>query len=540
MSPSIRLGVVLTLLTSACDLREMVLGAAASGDERRFGTRDPRTLVIGRPSDAISLDPALPTDNESAEVIFQVYETLVEWEPGTATVAPGLATSWQVDESGTVWTFELAHGVRFHDGTVFDADAVVFSLERQRDPRHPYHRDDFQYWPNSFKNIQKVEKVDADTVRITIERPYSPFLANMAMFPVSIVSPAAVALHGADYGEHPVGTGPFVFVAWDKQERIVLRRNDDYWRRDRVPSLERLVFETIEDPRQRLIALESGAIDLAVSILPEELQFVELHPGLVLHVTPANNVAYLAMNMDDPTLASLEVRRAIAHAINKDAIVQLAFGRTATPAEGPLPPGMWSYHKPRATYPYDPAAARQLLAQAQAAGTWDPATVLTFYAPSTPRPYLPSPDRTARAIQANLAEVGIQTRIELNPFVTHLDHTRNGDHDLCLLGWVGDNGDPDNFLQQLDRENTVIGNAMNAAFYRDALVHQLLSQAQEASDRLERERLYARVQEQIAEDAPWVPLAHSQVAIAARDDITGLIVNPTGQVIYRAVRRSPE
>jgi peptide/nickel transport system substrate-binding protein len=361
----------------------MVLGAATSGDERRIGTRDPHTLVIGRPSDAISLDPALPTDNESAEVIFQVYETLVEWEPGTSTVAPGLATSWEVDESGTVWTFELAHGVRFHDGTAFDADAVVFALERQRDPAHPYHRDDFQYWPNSFKNIQKVEKVDADTVRITIERPYSPFLANMAMFPVSIVSPAAVALHGADYGEHPVGTGPFVFVGWDKQERIVLRRNDDYWRRDRVPSLERLVFETIEDPRQRLIALESGAIDLAVSILPEELQFVELHPGLVLHETPANNVAYLAMNMDDPTLASIEVRRAISHAINKDAIVQLAFGRTATPASSPLPPGMWSYHKPRATYPYDPAAARQLLAQAQAAGAWDPATVLTFYAPST-------------------------------------------------------------------------------------------------------------------------------------------------------------
>lgn len=541
VSPGHKLGVVLTLLTSGCDLRDMVLGAAASGDERRIGTRDPHTLVIGRPSDAISLDPALPTDNESAEVIFQVYDTLVEWEPGTSTVAPGLATSWQVDDSGTVWSFELASGVRFHDGTPFDADAVVFSFERQRDPLHPYYRDDFQYWPNSFKNIQRVEKVDADTVRITIERPYSPFLANMAMFPVSIVSPSAVAAWGKeDYGEHPVGTGPFVFDTWEPGERIVLRRNDDYWRRDRVPSLERLVFETIEDPRQRLIALESGAIDLAVSILPDELQFVELHPGLVLHETPANNVAYLAMNMDHPALRAVEVRRAISHAINKDPIVQLAFQRTATVAEGPLPPSMWGHHKPRTTYPYDPAAARQLLAQAQAAGTWDPATVLVFYVPSTPRPYLPAPDRVARAIQANLAEIGIQTRIELNPFVKHLDHTRNGDHDLCLLGWVGDNGDPDNFLQQLDRENTVIGSAINVAFYRDALVHQLLVQAQEAGDRLERERLYARVQEQIADDVPWVPLAHSQVALAARDDVTGLIVNPTGQVIYRAVRRSPD
>ena len=539
MSPWGKLGALLTLLTSGCDLRDMVLGAAP-GDEPRFGTRDPHTLVIGRPSDAISLDPALPTDNESAEVIFQVYETLVEWEPGTSTVAPGLATSWEVDATGTVWTFELAHGVRFHDGTLFDADAVVFSLERQRDPSHPYYRRDFQYWPNSFKNIERVEKVDDDTVRITIERPYAPFLANMAMFPVSIVSPTAVATHGDEYGAHPVGTGPFVFLGWDRGERIVLGRNADYWRRDRVPSLERLVFETIEDPRQRLIALESGAIDLAVSILPEELQFVELHPGLVLHETPANNVAYLAMNMDHAPLRSVRVRRAISHAINKEPIVQLAFQRTAIAAEGPLPPSMWGHHKPRATYAYDPGVARALLAEAEAAGEWQPGTELVFYVPSTPRPYLPSPERVARAIQANLAEIGIATRIEVNPFVKHLDHTRQGDHDLCLLGWVGDNGDPDNFLQQLDRENTVIGSAINVAFYRDDLVHELLLQAQQADDRLDRERLYARVQEQIAEDVPWVPLAHSQVALAARDDVTGLILNPTGQVIYRAVRRSAD
>jgi peptide/nickel transport system substrate-binding protein len=523
---------------TACDLPDTVFGAAVAGDDHRIGNRDPDTLVIGRAADAITLDPALPTDNESAEVIFQVYDTLVEWEPGTATVAPGLATSWSVDkETGTVWTFELAHGVTFHDGTPFDADAVVFSFERQRDPSHPFHRKDFQYWPNSFRNIHRVEKVDDDTVQITIERPYAPFLANMAMFPVSIVSPTAVAKWGERYGEHPVGTGPFVFERWDKGERIVLARNPRYWRRD-TPSLTRMVFEVIEDPRQRLVALESGAIDLAISILPEELQFVELHPGLVLHETAANNVAYLAMNMDRPGLGAVEVRRAIAHAINKDPIVQLAFQGMAIPADGPLPPTQWGYHKPRATYGYDPAAARKLLAEAAARGVWDPATVLKLYVPSTPRPYLPSPERVGRAIQANLTEVGLHVELVFQPFNRHLETTRNGEHDLCLLGWVGDNGDPDNFLQQLDRDNTQVGSAINVAFYRNSLVHQLLSQAQETDDRLERERLYARVQEEVADDAPWVPLAHSQVALAARDDVTGLILNPTGQVIYRKVRRT--
>jgi peptide/nickel transport system substrate-binding protein len=520
-------------LLVGCDL-----GEAPAPDQRRIGERDPHTLVIGRPIDAISLDPALPTDNESAEVIFQVYDTLVEWEPGTSTVAPGLATSWSVDESGKVWTFELAHGVKFQDGTPFNADAVVFTFERQRDPHHPYHRADFQYWPNSFKNIEKVEKIDDDTVQMTIERPYAPFLANLAMFPVSIVSPTAVEKWGDRYGDHPVGTGPFKFESWQKGESIVLSRNDDYWRRDRVPSLERLVFQTIGDPRQRLVALESGAIDLAVSILPEELQFVELHPGLVLHQTAANDVAYLAMNMDKPPLGDKAVRQAIAYAINKEPIVQLAFQGEAIPANGPLPPSQWGYHEPRKKYPYDPDEARRLLADAQARGVWDPDKVLEFYVPTTPRPYLPDPERIAAAIQANLEEVGIHTHIVAQEFSAHLESTRNGQHELCLLGWVGDNGDPDNFLQQLDRDNTQIGSAQNVAFYRDGVVHNLLEDAQSASDRLERERLYARVQEQVAEDVPWVPLAHAQVPIAARDDVSGLIFNPTGQVMYRAVTRT--
>ncbi len=527
---------VATLVAHAgCDVADVVLGASREGDNHRLGNRDPATLVIGRPLDAIGLDPARVTDNESAEVAFQIYDTLVQWEPGTATVTAGLATSWTVDASGEVWTFVLRQGVRFHDGTAFDADAVVFSLERQRDPRHPFHRGDFQYWPNVYRNIERVEKVDAYTVRITIERPYAPFAANMAMFPVSIVSPAAVAQWGDAYDEHPVGTGPWIFERWDRGEQIVLRRNPAYW--GGAPPLSRLVFQTIPDPRQRLVALESGALDIAAAILPEELQFVDLHPGLVLHETAANNVSYLAMNTTRGPLRDVGVRRAIAYAVNKEPIVQLAFQGMAIAADGPLPPSQWGYHRPRARYAYDPAEARRLLADAQARGVFAPDQVLVFYAPSTPRPYLPGPDRVARAIQANLADVGVATRLVLQPFADHLQTVRNGVHDLCLLGWVGDNGDPDNYLQQLDPLNTTLGSAVNVAFYADGEVRGLLGHAQETEDRLERERLYARVQERIAEDVPWVPLAHTQVALAARDDVTGLILNPTGQVLYRAVRR---
>lgn len=499
--------------------------------------RDTRTLIVGRPTDAIFLDPARPSDNESVEVIEQVYDKLIQYRPGSNTVEPGLATKWNVTDNGRVWTFHLRRGVKFHDGTPFDADAVVFSLERQRDPLHPYHRaGKFTYWQNVFRNVERVEKLDDFTVRVTIERSYAPFEANLAMFPVSIVSPTAVARYGDDFERHPVGTGPFRFNSWDRGERIVLERNPDYW--GGAPEMSRLVFQVIPDPRQRLIALESGAIDIAYAILPEELQFVELHPGLRLHKIPANNVAYLAMNTTHPPFDDVRVRRAVNYAVNKEPIVKLVYQGRADPAYGPLPPEQWGYHKPDALYGYEPTRARDLLAEAAAEGRFDPNRTHVLYVPVSPRPYLPEPERIGRVLQTNLAEVGIQTRIVVQSFGAHLASVQKGEHDLCLLGWVGDNGDPDNFLYTLlDQDNTVPGLARNVSFFKDPFVHGLLVQAQESESREEREALYARAQQLIAEEAPWVPLAHAKITVASRADIGGVIVNPQSHVFFRMVRR---
>jgi peptide/nickel transport system substrate-binding protein len=531
----LRVGTAALLLLAACDPGGW-FGEATPGFGATANSRDPDTLVVARPSDAHELDPALPFDNESIEVLDQMYERLVHSKPGTTELEPGLATSWDVADGGRTWTFHLRRGVRFHDGTPMNADAVVFSLERQRDPRHPFHRDRFQYWGSQFRNITRVEKVDDLTVRISIEASYAPFEANMAMFPVSIVSPTAVAKYGDDFTNHPCGTGPFVFERWDKGHRIVLARNDDYWG-DKA-AMARLVFEVIEDPRQRLVALESGAVDMANAILPEELQFVELHPGLTLHETPSNSVTYLAMNNDHPPFDDVRVRRAANLAINKEPIVKLAYQGLAIAANGPLPPTQWGYHKVRSAYAYDPGAARVLLAQAAAEGRFDPARTYKLYVPSTPRPYLFDPERVARVLQANLAVVGIKTELVLQPYAAHQRSLSRGEHDLCLFGWVGDNGDPDNFLYLLfDRDNATVGTAQNAAFYRDPEVHGLLVLAQMSEDKDDRERLYARVQEKLAADAPWVPLAHSQVAIAARTDIASVVINPTGHVVYARARR---
>ncbi len=488
------------------------------------------TVLIGRASDALALDPARITDAESAEVTEQVFDHLVRYRPDSTEIAPSLAESWESSPDGRVWTFHLRHNVRFHDGTPFDADAVVFSFDRQRDPRHPYHQPDFTYWDTNFRNIQLVERIDAFTVRITIERPYAPFLANLAMFPVSIVSPAAVRKWGPDFARHPVGTGPFRFVEWSPGERIMLGANPNHW--GGAPKIQHLVFVAIRDARQRLVALEGGAIDVAENLSPEDLQFVALHPELTLLRTPGNNVGYLAMNTTHPPFDDVRVRRAVNFAINKTAIVKLLYQGLAQLATSPVPPSLWG-HVDEPLYSYDRGMAMKLLAEAKYT---PPAHRPKLYVMDTPRAYMPSPETVARIIQHNLRDVGMDVEVVVNDIDTHVRMTQNGVHDLCLLGWSADTIDPDNFLYVLfDPENAEPGLARNLSFFKNAELHGLLAWAQESSDRSEREQFYKKAQDIIARQAPWVPLAHGEVVVAARASLSGLRLHPSSNIYFQTV-----
>lgn len=497
----------------------------------RGSYREADTLIVGRAADANSLDPAVPSDIDSVEVIAQLYDRLLYYQPGSGALVPGLATSWDVQEDGKVWIFALRRDVRFHDGSRFDADAVVFSLERQRDAAHPHYREYFSY-KQHFGSIESVEKVDDFTVRVTIKRQYTPFLATMAIFAAAIVSPDAVARWGERYADHPVGTGPFRLVSWSRGNRIVLERNEDYW--GEAPAFRRLVFEVIADPRQRLVALESGSIDIAHAIAPDEALLVGLHPNLFLHRTTAPNVTYLALNTSRAPFDDVRVRQAVNHAINKDPIVKVLWQGAAVRADGPLSSTQWGHHQPASLYAYDPDRARALLAEARAAGRFAPNRVYRLHVTSTPRPYLPSPERLGRALQANLAEVGLRAELVVQPFHQHRASLRQGEHDLALHGWGADNDDPDNVLYTLfSQDNTEPGEASNVAFFRNAEVHDLLVRAQESAVPDVRGRLYAAAQEIVHREAPWVPLAHSQLALAARDDIQGIAINPAGFVLYK-------
>lgn len=497
--------------------------------------RDPGALVVAEAADVLALDPVEVTDSESIEVGELLYEGLVGWKPGTTDIEPRLATGWQVSQDGKTWTFQLREHVRFQDGTPFDAQAVVFSFERLLEPKHPnFLGAKGQYWRALLHEVVKVTAIDAHTVEIHTARPYSPLLGDLAMFPM--VSPAAVRRWGAKFDEHPVGTGPFQLVAWNKGEQVDVKRFDGYW--GKRPGLDRIVFDVDPDARQRLIDLESGSVDLATAILPDEQPFVELHPDLVLFHTPGNDVSYLAMNTQHKPFDDVRVRRAANFAINKEPIVKLAYQGRALPADSPLPPSEWGFHQPRVRYGYDPEAAKKLLAEAAADGTFDPNQVFKLYAPSTPRPYVSQPERVARFLQASLEQVGIHTELVLQPYARHRASVENGEHDLAMFGWVGDTGDPDNFLYVLfHSDNAVVGAAQNVAFYRDDTVDKWLDEAQGVADETTRSGLYAAVQDKLAADAPWVPIAHSELVVAGRAELEGVVLSPTGHPVYWLIRR---
>ena len=510
---------------SACDI----------GRDAIHKHRDPGALVVAQPADVLALDPVRVTDIESIEVGELLFEGLVQLAPGTTDIEPSLATTWEVTPDARRWTFHLRAGVLFHDGTPLDAAAVAFSFARLIDPANPsYVGAGADYWRGLLRDVATVTARDPATVDIVMRRPYAPLLGELAEFP--IVSPTAVAKWGDAFQKHPVGSGPFSFEAWEVGEQVVVRRFADYW--GPKPALDRIVFRVVVDARQRLVDLESGSVDLAAAILPDERSFVELHPDLLLHRAPGDDVSYLAFNTQRPPFDDVRVRRALNFAINKEPIVKLAFQGLAVAADGPLPPAMWGSHAAKIRYAYDPEAAKTLLAAAARDGHFDPSKTYKLYAPTTPRPYLPEPERVARFLQAAFEHVGLHTELVLQPYPVHRAAVQGGEHDLCLFGWIGDTGDPDNFLYVLfDGDNAHPGEAQNVAFYANPHVDELLAQAQATADQPTRSALYAEVQDQLAIDAPWVPIAHSDLVIAGRAEVQGVVISPLGHPVYALMHR---
>ncbi len=466
-----------------------------------------------------------------------IFEGLIRYKPGTTELEPWLAEKWYISPDGKVFTFYLRKGVKFHDGTDFNADAVVFSFERQRDPNHPFHKyGEWEYWSWCFNEIEKVEKVDDYTVRITLSEEFAPFLTTMAMFTVYIVSPTNHEKLGAEASSHPVGTGPFKFVEWVKDDHITLEKFENYW--GPKPKIDKLIFKVIPDASVRLLELQKGTIDGMEFPNPDDLEKIKNDKNLTLLTQPGLNVGYLAFNLGEDTpgydskLSDVRVRKAIYHAINRQDIVEHLYKGTAVVAKNPLPPTLWGYNDEIVDYEYNPEKAKELLKQAGYPNGFE----TNLWAMPVARPYMFDPQKIAEAIQSDLAKVGIKAKIVTYDWGTYLDKTDGGEHAMCLLGWTMDYPDPDNILYVLlDPDAATVGSAGNVAFYRNKKIHELNMLARKTYNIKEREKYYKEIQKIVHEDIPWVPLAHAQQMVVFRSNVKGFILYPTGDYHFDTV-----
>ncbi|RAL27132.1 ABC transporter substrate-binding protein [Thermoflavimicrobium daqui] len=515
---------------------------ACGGKEGGIKKDTGNSLIYGRGADSKKLDPIQVTDGESLQVTQMIYDTLVQYKDENTEVQPGLAEKWENSADGKVWTFHLRKNVKFHDGTPFNADAVVFNFERWMDKNHPQHKGgEFTYYPDMFGGykgdsthvINKVSKVDDHTVKFELNRPLGPFLANIAMPPFAIGSPEAIKKDPEKFNENPVGTGPYKFVEWKKNDTITLEKNPDYWVKG-LPKTDKLIFKSIPDNTARFNALKSGDIDLMNGMNPTDAPQVEKDSKLQLFKQQGMNVAYLSFNMKKKPFDNPKVRQAISYAVNKEGIIKNFYAGLAEPAINPYPSFMMGYNKDVKEYEFNLDKAKQLLKEAG----FEKGLKLKLHAPQDPRPYLPNGKKVAEFLKEDFKKIGIDAEIVTAEWKTYQDQVKSGQHELALYGWNGDNGDPDNFLYVLlDKNNAREKDASNISYYMSEEVHKLLVEAQSTVDQKKREELYKKAQEIIKKDAPWVPLVHATVPVAGKKELKGFFPHPTsGYKLYKVSR----
>jgi peptide/nickel transport system substrate-binding protein len=498
--------------------------------------KQPVTLVFAK-GDAVELDPADVTDGESITVTDNIFEGLVRYKAGSTELEPCLATSWDTSTDGLTWTFHLRKNVKFQDGTPFNADAVVFSYERQRDVNNSFHQyGKWEYWGWCFSEIAKTEKVDDLTVKITLSHPFAPFLSTMAMFTMDVVSPTNCNQWKDQWFAHPVGTGPFSFVEWVKGDHITLAKNNNYW--GTKAQIDTLIFKVIADSSARYLALQKGEVQGMEFPNPDDLPKIAQDTNLVVLSAPGLNVGYLAMNMGKDTpgfqapFADVRVRQAINYAINKADIVNSLYKGTAVVAKNPIPPTLWGYNDAVVDYEYNPTKAKELLKEAGYPNGFK----TNLWAMPVSRPYMFDPKAIATAIQADLKKVGITAEIVTYDWSTYLAKTEAGEHSMALLGWTADYADPDDFLYVLfDQDSATVGSAGNIAFYRNPTVHTLNIEAQQTTDLNQRITLYKQVQQIVHDDAPWVPLAYAKQILVFASNVKGFVLYPTGDYHFDSV-----
>ena len=495
-------------------------------------------IIFGVGTDVDELDPRTTDTQEGYIVASNVYDCLVLYDLGATTIRPGLAESWEISDDGLVYTFNLRQGVSFHDGEPFNADAVItwYNSIDEGAPDSQYDATRMVYIADFITTwIDSVEAVDEFTVRMTLPAPYAPLLANLAIPIAGIVSPAAIA-QGLDHViTNPSGTGAFRLASpddWTRDSQMTLEANPDYW--GGAPKVDQLIIRVIPESSTRLQQVETGEIDIAWALTPEDVEKTRENPDLVIVEDAGLNTNMIELNVGKEPFGSKEVRQALNYAVNKEELSEGLYNGNMVPAGGVLPPVDWAFNPDLQSYPYDPDRARELLTEA-GYDEGNPLT-FTFMAYTIPRGYNPVGDRLATAVQEYWSEVGVQADIQTAEWTQYRADRRADLYQCALGGWQGDNGDPDNFLATLLAGASK--GAGNTSFYDNPEVNDLFVEAVRVSDMEERKALYQKAEQLIVDDAPWVFLGYQLHQVVTRANITDFQIQPTYIYYFAGVSKA--
>jgi dipeptide transport system substrate-binding protein len=504
-----------------------------------------KTLVFCSEGSPENFYPGINTTGTSFDANSQIYSRIVDFERGTTKVIPGLAEKWDISADGTVYTFHLRKGVKWQSNANFkptrdlNADDINFAIERQWKTDNPYFKvtsSNHSYFNDMGmpKLLKSVEEVDANTVKITLNAPEAPFLSDLAMEYAGIQSKEyADAMLKAGTPEkidqEPIGTGPFMLVQYQKDAIVRYKAFPGYY--GGKAKIDDLVFAITPDASVRWAKLQKGECHVMPYPNPADLPAIRKDPNVTVLEQPGLNIGYLAYNTTKKPFDDVRVRKAINMAINKQAIIDAVFLSTGVAAINPIPPTMWSYNKSIKDDPYDPAAAKKLLAEAGYPNGFE----TDLWAMPVQRPYNPNAKRIAELMQADLAKVGVKAEIKSFEWGEYRKRAQAGEHQMAQLGWTGDNGDPDNFLHTLLGCDAAKTNGSNIAKFCYQPFEDLVLKAKHVSDQAERTKLYEQAQVIFKEQAPWFTIAHSVQLKPVRKEVIGFKLSPFGRHTFYGV-----
>ncbi len=476
------------------------------------------TLVYGAGADPDSLDPA-NTDSNPGEAVGRMMNNFLVRFDAKLNLLPDLATKWTQSKDGLTWTFTLRKGVKFHDGTPFNAEVVKYNFERFLGPEKPLKAS--LHTPI----IKSVEVVDEFTVKFNLKVPFAFFLNNLAHSATAMVSPAAHKKWGKDLTLHPVGTGPFKFVEWVRGDRVVLERNDEYY--EGKPRLDKIIIRTVREDSARVLGLEAGDYDLIVRIPPEEVGRLMREGRVRIYAEQSNRALRIGINASKKPLDDVRVRQALNYAVDKESIVKNIYqglGAVIPTMVGPLNTG----YAPVKGYSFDPAKAKKLLAEAGHPNGFK----TTLW---TPKGRYLKDFELAQAVQQQLAAVGVEARLESFEWGAYLSLLRRpkdeSKHDLYLIGWSPSTGEARWGIYPITACSQWRPSGSNDSFYCNKQVDDMIDKAVAATNLKERDAFLRKAQELVVQDPSSIYLLATKETVGMSLKLHGVINSPL-ELVY--------